>query len=323
MPVTLTPLFDDAYLAHKYAQGHARVGSVLVAFARRLLAVLTMRRNSVVVVEYELMPWFPAVLERWLAWRGCRLVVDYDDALFHQYDQHSNTCVRRLLGGKIAVVMQLSDMVITGNAYLAQYALRAGAKRVEVIPTVVDLERYPSKIRPSVSAVLTIGWIGSPSTARYVHDIAPALAEVCKEGRARVCMIGSGPIDLPGVPVEVLPWRDDTEVEEIRRFDIGIMPLPDEPWARGKCGFKLIQYMACSLPIVASPVGVNSEMVDNGVNGYLASTTDEWVRALEALMADAEMRRHMGAAGRKRVEEKYCLAVTAPKLVELLKQCAA
>jgi glycosyltransferase involved in cell wall biosynthesis len=194
---------------------------------------------------------------------------------------------------------------------------------VEVIPTVIDLANYPLKDSGSASKVFTIGWIGSPSTARYLKAIAPALAELCKGGRARVCLVGSGPIDLKDVPVEVIAWDEKTEVDEIRRFDVGIMPLPDEPWARGKCGFKLIQYMACGLPVVASPVGVNSEIVDDGVNGYLASTTDEWVSALEALMADAELRRQMGAAGRKRVEEKYCLAVTAPKFVELLKQCAA
>ncbi len=101
------------------------------------------------------------------------------------------------------------------------------------------------------------------------------------------------------------------------------MPLPDEPWARGKCGFKLIQYMACGLPVVASPVGINTEIVDDGLNGYLASTTEEWVSAIQRLCLDAELRQRMGAAGRKRVEEKYCLSVTAPKMIKLLEQCAA
>lgn len=315
----VSPLFDDAYLAHRYTHGRAALVHVLVAFARRLYAVLTVPRGAVVVVEYELLPFFPALLERWLAWRGCRLVVDYDDALFHQYDQHRNPWVRRLLGGKIATVMRLADTVVAGNAYLASYARRAGARRVEVIPTVIDLARYPATPPESNADVFTIGWIGSPSTARYLRDIAPALAEVCKDGRARVRLIGSGPVDLPGVPLEVLPWREDTEVNEMRRFDVGIMPLPDEPWARGKCGFKLIQYMACGLPVVASPVGVNTEIVAPGVNGLLASTIDDWVQAMEALRADVEMQRRLGAAGRKRVEERYCLAVTAEKVVGVIR----
>lgn len=316
---TVSPLFDNAYLSHKYMHGRARGSHVLRAFARRLWAVLTVPRAAVVVIEYELLPWVPALLERWLAWRGCRIVVDYDDALFHQYDAHPNPWVRRLLGRKIATVMRLAHVVVAGNAYLAGYAQRAGARRVEMIPTVIDLSRYPAASAAPESAMFTIGWIGSPSTARYLQDIAPALADVCKSGRARVRLIGSGAVDLPGVPVEVLPWREDTEVEEMHRFDLGIMPLPDEPWARGKCGFKLIQYMACGLPVVASPVGVNAQIVEDGVNGCLANTASEWATALRRLADDRELRLRMGEAGRKKVEARYCLQVTAERMVAVLK----
>lgn len=315
---TVNPLFDDVYLAHKYEHGRASIGHVLRAFTRRLWALLTAPRSAVVVIEYELLPWFPAVLERWLAWRGCRMVVDYDDALFHQYDAHRYPLVRRLLGRKIATVMRFADVVVTGNAYLAEYARRAGARQVEVIPTVIDLERYPLKGVASPSAMLKIGWIGSPSTARYLHAIAPALAQVCREWRAQVCLVGSGPVDLPGIPAELTAWQVETEVDEIRSFDVGIMPLPDEPWARGKCGFKLIQYMACGLPVVASPVGVNAEIVEHGVNGFLATTVDEWAQALTTLLTDAALRHRLGLAGRAKVERDYCLQVTAPRLTELL-----
>lgn len=321
--VIVSSLFDDRYLAHKYAQGRACIGDVLFAFVRRLWQVLRIPRQSVVLIEYELLPWFPALLERWLAWRGCRMVLDYDDALFHQYDNHRNPWVRRLLGRKIATVMRLAHTVVAGNDYLADYARRAGAPRVQVIPTVIDLTRYPMKDGTSGSAPFTIGWIGSPSTARYLREIAPALAEVCKDRRAQLRLVGSGLVDLPGVPLEVIPWREETEVDEIRRFDVGIMPLPDEPWARGKCGFKLIQYMACGLPVVASPVGVNSEIVTNEVNGYLATTHVEWVQALHKLLLAAELRRRMGHEGRQRVENRYCLQIAAPRWVELLKAAGA
>lgn len=316
---TVSSLFDNAYLAYKYAHGRARISDVLRSFARRLWAVLTVPRATVVVVEYELLPWFPALLERWLAWRGCRLVVDYDDALFHQYDAHPNPWVRRLLGRKIATVVRLAHTVVAGNAYLASYAHRAGAPRVEVIPTVIDLARYPVKDAAGAPEVFNIGWIGSPSTVHYLSDIAPALAEVCQSGHARVRLIGSGPIDLPGVPLEVIPWHEETEVDEIRKFHVGIMPLPDEPWARGKCGFKLIQYMGCGLPVVASPVGVNADIVEYGVNGFLATTLQEWVGALTTLLTDPAMRERMGQAGRCKVEEHYSLQVTGPRLAELLK----
>lgn len=315
----VSPLFDDAYLAHKYAHGHAHPVAVLRAFMRRLCTVLLIPRHSVVFIEKELIPYFPAWIEQWLVWRRCYLIVDYDDALFHQYDNHPKKWVRRLFGKKIATVMRLSHTVVAGNSYLAEYARLAGALRVEVIPTVVDLNRYRfGGIKREFSKRFTIGWIGSPSTARYLEAIAPALAEVCANGSARVKLIGSGPLDLPGVPFEIIQWGEATEVEEIKQFDIGIMPLPDEPWERGKCGFKLIQYMACGIPVVASPVGVNSEIVQPGVNGYLAKTHAEWVNSLLELLLDTAMRHRMGQAGRKLVEQHYSLQVTGPRFARLI-----
>lgn len=316
----VVPLFDEAYLVHRYESGRGHAGDILRAFLRRLAALFAARRFDVVVIEYELLPYFPALPERWLEWLGVPYVVDYDDALFHQYDQHKNGWVRWMLGEKIARVMRGAQMVTVGNAYLAGYARRAGAKRVEIIPTVIDLERYPRALaKQPLSSIFTIGWIGSPATAKYLQAIAPALAEICKGSMARVRLIGSGPVDLPGVPVEVLQWDETTEVVDMQQFDVGIMPLPDEPWERGKCGFKLIQYMACGLPVVASPVGVNYEIVEQDVNGFLARTSDEWVQALRTLMNDAGLRQQMAQAGRLKVEERYSLQVTAPRLAELIK----
>jgi glycosyltransferase involved in cell wall biosynthesis len=317
------PLFDEAYLAHRYQSGRGHVRDILRAFFRRAAALITARRFDVVVVEKEALPYFPALPERWLRLLGVPYVVDYDDALFHQYDQHRSGWVRRLLGQKIARVMRYAHLVTAGNAYLADYARRAGAPKVERIPTVIDLERYPFPgIKPPSDMPFIIGWIGSPSTAKYLHAIAPALAEICAGGKGLVRLIGSGPIDLPGVPVEVLQWDQATEVDELKRFDVGIMPLPDEPWERGKCGFKLIQYMACGLPVVASPVGVNSEIVEQGVNGYLAETSAEWIHVLATLLLDTAPRQRMGQAGRKKVEQEYSLQVTGPKLAGLIKSVA-
>jgi glycosyltransferase involved in cell wall biosynthesis len=320
----VTPLFDEAYLVHRYAWGRGNMGDILRAFVRRLAALVTARRFDLVVIEYELLPYFPALPERLLRWVGVPYVVDYDDALFHQYDRHKNGWVRRLLGDKIAHVMRGAHLVTAGNAYLADYARRAGAKCIEVIPTVIDLERYPrAAATQSPNSTLTIGWIGSPATAKYLQAIAPALAEVCADGMGRVRLIGSGPVDLPGVPAEVLQWDEATEVNTMQQFDVGIMPLPDEQWERGKCGFKLIQYMACGLPVVASPVGVNCEIVESGVNGFLARTTEEWAQALRTLLDDASLRQRMGQAGRLKVEEGYSLQVTGPRLAELIKSVVA
>jgi glycosyltransferase involved in cell wall biosynthesis len=215
--------------------------------------------------------------------------------------------------------MRGAAMVIAGNLYLAEYAQRAGAARVEVVPTVVDLKRYCAGVRDA-SVPFTIGWIGSPPTARYLERVAPALAAACQGGRARVVAVGSGPVSLPAVPLEVRPWAHHTEAAEIRRFDVGIMPMPDDPWARGKCGFKLIQYMACGVPVIASPVSANLDIVSHGANGLLAASQDEWIAALEALRVDPQLRERLGTAGRHTVEQRYSLDVTAPRLADLLLQ---
>lgn len=314
------PLFSNDYLQHRYKTGRGQAKDVALAFLHRLRALIGVRDFDLAIIEYELLPYFPAVLEPLLGRMGVPYVADYDDALFHQYDEHSNPWVRGLLGGKIAHVMRGAQLVTVGNSYLADYARRVGARRVEIVPTVVDLERYSrgqevgSGVRP-----FTIGWIGSPATTKYLRSIAPALRAVVNQHGVRVHLVGSGPIAVEGIDAEVLPWAEETEFADIRRFDVGIMPLPDEPWARGKCGLKLIQYMACGLPVVASPVGANREIVEHGVNGFLAETQEEWVQALSLLMSDSSLRRRMGDAGRSKVEAHYSLQKTGPRFCFLLK----
>ena len=131
--------------------------------------------------------------------------------------------------------------------------------------------------------------IGTPITAKYLHLVHSALAEVCQRNKGRLVVVGSGKIEIDGVPTEIHAWSEETEVAEIQNFDVGIMPIPDEPWERGKCGYKLVQYMACGRPVVTSPVGANKKIVENGVNGFLASNTDEWIDALSILRDDPNM----------------------------------
>jgi len=248
-------------------------------------------------------------------------IVDYDDAIFHNYDRSGNPLVRTLLGKKIDVVMREADAVVAGNEYLASRAREAGASRVEIVPTVVDLGKYPH-VPPSEDGPFTIGWIGSPTTAQYVEEIAPALRDVCGERDARVVLIGSGDVDLPGVPHEIREWSEKTEVDDIAEFDVGIMPLMDTPWERGKCGFKLIQYMACGKPVVASPVGVNTEIAEKYMNGLHAESLEEWTEGLLQLCDDWELAQQIGDRGRERVEKEYCLTATEPKWTQVLQEVA-
>lgn len=315
--VNIAPLMGDHYLSNLYAGRNKQLVAAFAAYFRRLLYLLMSYQYDLLWIEKELFPWLPAWVEVLLERIGLPYVVDYDDALFHRYDMHPQKLVRSLLSSKISKVMRSAALVIVGNDYLADYAWRMGAKRVEYLPTVVDLERY--KISSySEDNVFSIGWIGSPTTARYLNLIRPALARVCRDCNSRLVIVGSGHIEFPDLPIEIHSWSEKTEVNEIGSFDVGIMPLSDEPWERGKCGYKLIQYMACGRPVVASPVGVNQQIVEEGVNGFLAETTVEWVKALKTLRRDPELRKRMGMNGRNNVEKKYCLQVAAPRLVTLL-----
>jgi glycosyltransferase involved in cell wall biosynthesis len=243
------------------------------------------------------------------------LVVDYDDAVFHRYDLHRSPVVRAVLGKKIDRIMQRANLTTAGNAYLADHAIAAGSQCVEWLPTVIDLDRYPLTASPREEGAVVVGWIGSPSTAGYLREVSVALAPLQAAGRIRCVAVGARADQVLGTPFLAVEWHEETEVAELQRFDIGIMPLRDDPWARGKCGYKLIQYMACGLPVVASPVGVNTHLVTAGENGFLASTPDQWAEAVDSLAADAELRSRMGQEGRRRVEESYCLQVQSQRLV--------
>lgn len=315
---TYAPLLDDSYLETRYSGRAGVLPHVVRGALLRLKEVLRARKYDLVVIEKELFPYAPALAERVLSAVGVPYVVDFDDALFHQYDQHPRRLIRALLGGKIAAVMRKARAVIAGNTYLANYARRSGAPRVEVLPTVVDLSRYTiGPARPE--APFTIGWIGSPSTTYHLPPIAPALAEICREGRGRVVLIGASEVELPDVPVTVLPWAGASEIGDMHTFDVGIMPLVDSPWVRGKCGFKLIQYMACGIPVVASPVGVNTEIVEPGTNGFLANDIAGWIHALEMLREDTELRNELGRAGREKVERQYSVNFAGPRLAAIFR----
>ncbi len=317
-------LLDDVYLTRKYV-GRAVLSTSLRCYAQRALSPTLRKPPDVWWVEKELWPYVPAMVERALL---CRrpYVLDLDDAIFHNYDLHPSRAVRNLFGRKIDRLMRGAALVTVGNEYLAARARSAGAPWVELLPTVIDLDRYPTPNRvaaPTGAAVTTIGWIGSPATSHYLQQLARPLQHLARERRLRLLVVGGGDVRLPGVEIESVPWSPTSEVDSISRFDIGVMPLPDSPWERGKCGYKLIQYMACGVPVVASPVGVNRVIVSDGVNGFLATDESDWYDTLRRLAVDTALSKRLGAAGRQRAESEYCVQVTAPRLARWLQIVAS
>jgi glycosyltransferase involved in cell wall biosynthesis len=321
MEITIEPLLPDNYLRDLYDGKRPGPSAILAAYLRRISALIRGKKFDLLWIEYELFPWLPGWIESLVLSKGTPYLVDYDDAIFHRYDQHTNPLVRRVLGHKVDAVMRHAATVVVGNEYLRDHAIKAGAQRVEILPTSIDLTRYPTPL-PSQNDVFTIGWIGSPATTRYLHQVHEVLAVTCANGQAKVVLVGASDPGWQDVPHEIHPWLEDSEVAELGAFDVGVMPLEDSPWERGKCGYKLIQYMACGRPVIASPVGINTRIVEPGVNGYLAETPHDWVQALAALKDNIDLRRRMGAAGRAKVERDYTVQVNAPRLAAMLRVAA-
>ncbi len=325
--VDSAPFFPDAYLDALYAGRRWPLPKVAGCYARRVAALLGARRHDLLWIEKETLPWLPYAVERTLLALAPPYVVDFDDAWFHHYDRHRSPLVRRLLGDKLDRLMRGAALVTAGNPYLAERAERAGARRVAILPTVVDLDRYPvqagpARTGPARTGPLRVGWIGSPATAGYLDRLAGPLTRLTAEGLIRPVLIGAGDAALPGLDAERIPWTEAGETAALNSLDAGIMPLLDNPWERGKCGYKLIQYMACAKPTVASPVGVNPAIVADGVTGLLADDPGAWETALRTLAADPDRCRRMGEAGRARVERAYSLQAVAPRLAALLRSAA-
>jgi glycosyltransferase involved in cell wall biosynthesis len=317
----VAPLLDDEYVRNLFSGKRQLVSSVVKAYLSRVSCMTKHRPYDLLWIEKEILPWLPTWADKLLVNRNIPTVVDYDDAVFHRYDLHDNSFVRAFLGRRIDAIMHWATTVVVGNDYLAGRARQAGAHKIEYLPSVVDTNRY--SVREKSEREFRIGWIGSPITAPYLGLIAGAMEQAIKQTGARLVLIGAGDQDpLPGISKENLTWSEDSEVAQIQSLDVGIMPLSDGPFEQGKCGYKLVQYMACGLPVVASPVGVNSRIVEHGKTGFLASSTSEWLHALVMLSQNASLRNDFGFAGRKKVEQEYSLQVTAPRLFDILTEAA-
>jgi glycosyltransferase involved in cell wall biosynthesis len=306
----ISPLLGNAYLEERFSSGRIKLIFLITALFRRARAVFFARNYDLVVVYGELFPYLPPFFELILRILGVRYLYDFDDAFFHQYDMHRNFFVRKFLGGKIGRIIKWSSGVIAGNDYLASYARRYH-ENVTLIPTVVDMTKYERNVeRKKNDHAFTVGWIGSPSTSKYALERAPMFRQLSTMIKMRLVLIGAGTVDMQGVDVVAKAWSEATEIEELSQFDVGIMPLTDDPWARGKCGFKLIQYLASGVPVVASPVGVNSDIIKDGDDGYLATTDAEWIDALKKLNSDPVLRQKMGACGLEKARARYSLQST-------------
>ncbi len=322
--ITWSPYSDAALSRVMPRPGHlaAKATGVAFALARRLREAWRARAFDLVYIFREGALFGPAVAERVLAWSGVPFVFDFDDAVWVRYVSPGNSYLSYLrFPGKTRALCRLARHVMAGNAYLQDYALRYNPS-VTVVPTTIDTEKY--KVVPRAGReVPVVGWTGSYSTEQYLALVKPVFERLRRRLPFRVVVVGGGRFAADGVEVEHRPWRSESETADLADFDIGLMPLPDAEWERGKCGLKALQYMALGVPAVVSPVGVNASIVRHGENGLVAKTEAEWERALELLLTDPGARARLGGAGRLTVEESYSARSQAPRVAELFGRVAS
>ena len=316
--------FESKWLhAVRFAKGRhvEKACAVLSCMLQQLARIATLRREwDVVFLFRELLPVGPPLLEALLVRKGMPVVYDFDDAIFLPNVSEAN----RRLGWlkqpqKASAICRMSTHVTVGNRYLQAYALRY-TPQVSVVPTTIDTEWYTMKDGVAMRGRPILGWSGSLTTGQHLRTILPALQRLRWRYDFRLKVIGGELEAVPGLEIECQPWRNETEVADLQSFDIGMMPLPDDPWSHGKCGLKALQYMAVGVPTVASPIGVNAEIIQDGTNGFLATTEQEWVEKLSRLLSDEPLRTTFAVEGRKTVEERYSAAVHAPRLLSILER---
>ena len=285
-----------------------------------------LQQFDLIVIHREVFPFFTPTVEKWVLKRSPRVIFSFDDAIHtghHEVGDLNHPLLYRFkYGSGINEVLRRSLHVIAGNRILADYAKQFNSN-VTIIPTVVDCSQYSYKPKcGSEGEPVTVGWIGSRTTACYLPAIEPALQRLAKEnpGKVRFNFLGH-PEYRPNLPnVTSLAFTLDAELSYLRSLDIGIMPLPDTEWTRGKCAFKAIQYMGMGIPTVASPVGITSDLIRHNVNGLLATSNEEWFQALNLLVTDSNIRAKFSLEARRTIEESYSLQVWGPRLTSLFDQ---
>jgi len=254
--------------------------------------------------------------------RARKIVYDFDDALMYRSTGRRNpkSFSRRL---KFAYMMRRVNYIIAGNEFLRSEALRYN-ENVAVIPTAIDLSKYSLKKDYHPEGPVTIGWLGSSSTVKYLGRLMPTLENLSRKCPGMQLKIVSDQfLESPTLPVIKKPWSEEEEVNDLKSFDIGIMPLSDDLWSRGKCGLKILQYFSVGLPVVCTPIGINRDLVKNGVNGFWAESEEDWETNLLTLIREETLRKEMGLRGRKKVEEGYSLERNGPRILQILRTVAA
>ncbi len=293
-----------------YSKGKlfAKVYIVLKSFFKRLRELNQIKKNDIVFIQRECFMLGTSFFERRFAKSGAKVIFDFDDAIWLQNVSEVNkTFVWLKNPNKTSKIIKSSLLVIAGNEYLANYALRYN-KNVVIIPTTIDTNEY-NKIPSPKNEKVIIGWSGSITTIQHFEYAIPFLRKIKNKYKDKVefRVIGDSSYVNEELLIKGIAWNKQTEIQDMSSFDIGIMPLPDDEWAKGKCGLKGLQYMALEIATIMSPVGVNSEIIKEGKNGFLASTEREWIDRISELIESEELRKRLGKEARETVQKYYSI----------------
>lgn len=319
--ITFAAFEDEDLHALLYKRGMMgkKLQLVTRALGRRLSLVRKVKDYDLVYLLREAALLGPPLFERLIAQSGVPMIFDFDDAIFVSYRSPSNGYLSYLkFASKTKTICRISSHVMVGNPYLADYARQVN-DQVTVIPTTIDTEKYRVPERKKKDGPVVIGWTGSYSTVQHLDTMRGALKKLAEKESFRLRVIGTPSYECDPVEVEAMKWRAETELEDLSEIDIGMMPLPDDRWSKGKCGLKALQFMALGIPTICSPVGVNTDIIQDDQNGFIAATEDEWVEKLTRLLRSAELRQRLGHAGRVTVEEKYSAITQTPRVYEIFK----
>lgn len=311
-----TPMYE---LSLSSGKTMSKIWATLCATTRRLWALRNWKSYDVIYLQRELLPFGGPVIERWLKRRGAVLFFDYDDALFIKKASRYNKIATLLRSGDKALqLFRVANCVVAGNNWLRDAAISAGANQAVTLEVAEDTARIAMHAPHTNDAPVTIGWLGSPSTVKYLRVIESMLQEIAQTyPNVQWEIMGGNDFAMEGVDWKLCDWSLDEELKALARFDIGLMPLPLEDWAKGKSGGKARTYMAAGIVPVVTAIGYNLELVRNGETGYLCSSLDDWHAALTQLIEDANLRQTLATAARAEIETRFDPATIAASMAQL------
>ncbi len=302
-----------------YQKGHV-IKKAFIFFKSIIIRCNDLLRASkydVIFIQREAFFTGTTFFERRLAKSSAKVIFDFDDAIWLPNVSSANKKLEWLKDGeKARKIIAVSDLVIGGNQFLVDYALAFNRNSI-VIPTTIDFKHHQIKnVKPS--GKISIGWTGTATTLPYLEAILPLLVQLKLKYKEAIDFKIIVDVDktYASLNASTTPWNRANEIEELNKIDIGIMPLPDNQWTQGKCGFKGLQYMSLGIPTIMSPVGVNTEIIEEGVNGFLANSAEEWITKISQLIDSKELRTTIGEEGRKTVKDKYSVEANKQKYLD-------